>query len=62
MHSVLLNCIVSYGYAQQSMDDFMELSPAELADISVSIASGTAKALSQGYWLGDTIALGVIDA
>lgn len=47
MHSVLLNCIVSYGYAQQSMDDFMELSPAELADISVSIASGTAKALSQ---------------
>ncbi|QPK63151.1 TonB-dependent receptor [Methylomonas sp. LL1] len=44
--TLLLSCIGNYAYAQPSMDDLMELSPAELGDISVSIASGTAKALS----------------
>jgi len=33
--------------AQQDLDELIELSPAELADISVSIASGTAKPAAQ---------------
>ena len=46
MHSLLLNCIIGYAYGQQSMDDLMALSPAELGNISVSIASGTETTLS----------------
>ncbi len=46
-YSLLFSCICRYAYAQHGMDDLMELSPSELADISVSIASGTAKTLSQ---------------
>ncbi|MGY6277324.1 TonB-dependent receptor plug domain-containing protein [Methylomonas sp. MgM2] len=46
MHLLFLNCMTGNVYAQQSMDDLMALSPAELSDISVSIASGTATTLS----------------
>jgi len=46
IHSLLLNCIVSCAYAQQSMDDLMALSPEELGNISVTIASGTATTLT----------------
>lgn len=62
MHSLLLNCIVSYAYAQQSMDDLMELSPAELADIPVSIASGTTKPLSQSAAVTSVITAEQIEA
>lgn len=44
---VSLCCVCCYAYAQHDMDDLMELSPAELANISVSIASGSAKPLVQ---------------
>lgn len=43
---LLLYCLASKVHAAQSLEDLMALSPAELADISVSIASGTAKTLS----------------
>lgn len=45
LHILLLSCI-DRAYAQQELDELMELSPAELANISVSIASGTAKSLA----------------
>jgi outer membrane receptor for ferrienterochelin and colicin len=45
LHVLLLSCVDS-AYAQQELDELMELSPAELANISVSIASGTAKSLA----------------
>jgi iron complex outermembrane receptor protein len=35
------------AHAQQDLDELIELSPAELAEISVSIASGTAKTAAQ---------------
>ncbi len=62
VQSLFLNCLIGPGYAQQSMDDFMALSPAELADISVSIASGTAKALSQSAAVTTVITAEQIDA
>ena len=40
---ILLN---TTAYATQDIDDLMQLSPAELADISVSIASGSARSVS----------------
>ena len=43
---LLLSSISSIAHAQHDMDDLLELSPAELGDISVSIASGTPKSLS----------------
>lgn len=46
IHYLLLSCISHIAHAQHEMDDLMELSPAELADISVTIASGTAKSLA----------------
>ena len=46
LHSLLLCCMTNIAHAQHEMIDLMALSPAELADISVSIASGTAKSLS----------------
>lgn len=46
MQSLLLSLMGSVAHAQHDMDDLMELSPAQLADISVSIASGTMKSLS----------------
>ncbi|AEG02313.1 TonB-dependent receptor plug domain-containing protein [Methylomonas methanica] len=46
MPSLLLSLMGSVAHAQHDMDDLMELSPAQLADISVSIASGTLKSLS----------------
>lgn len=46
LHSLLLGCMANIAHAQHDMDDLMALSPAELADISVSIASGTLKTLS----------------
>lgn len=46
MQSLLLSFIGGVAHAQHDMDDLMELSPAQLADISVSIASGTLKSLS----------------
>ena len=42
---LLLNCVHN-AQAQQELDELMELSPAELGNISVSIASGTVKKLS----------------
>lgn len=42
---LLLSCANS-AQAQQELDELMELSPAELGNISVSIASGTVKKLS----------------
>lgn len=45
-HSLLLACLNGQAYAEQAIGDFLELSPAELADIPVSIASGTLKSLS----------------
>ncbi|MCK9605209.1 MAG: TonB-dependent receptor [Methylomonas sp.] len=46
MQSLLLSFMGSVAHAQHDMDDLMALSPAQLADISVSIASGTMKSLS----------------
>lgn len=46
MPYLLLSCMGSAAHAQHDMDDLMELSPAQLSDISVSIASGTLKSLS----------------
>lgn len=45
--SLLMGCLNGLVYAQQTVTDFLELSPAELADIPVSIASGTVKSLSR---------------
>ena len=45
-YSLLLTSLSSAIHAQQDMADLMDLSPAELADISVSIASGTLKPVS----------------
>jgi iron complex outermembrane receptor protein len=45
--SLLLACLCSPVLAEQSDPDFMELSPAELADIHVTIASGTSKPISR---------------
>ena len=44
---VLLLGSLSNAHAQQNLEDLIELSPAELAEISVSIASGTATSLSR---------------
>lgn len=44
--SILIGCLNGHAYAEQTVGDLLELSPAELADIPVSIASGTAKSLS----------------
>ncbi len=46
-HLFLLGSLAHGAQAQQNLDELMELSPAELADISVSIASGTAKSISR---------------
>jgi len=46
-HSLVLSLIGQQAYADQTVNDFLDLSPAELANISVSIASGTAKSVSQ---------------
>jgi len=46
MYFLLLSSFGIQAYAQESLDDLLALSPAELADISVSIASGTPKSLS----------------
>ncbi|MDD1621801.1 MAG: TonB-dependent receptor plug domain-containing protein, partial [Methylococcaceae bacterium] len=45
--SLLIACLSVSVYAEQTVTDFLDLSPAELADIPVSIASGTAKSLSR---------------
>ncbi|MBS3965060.1 MAG: TonB-dependent receptor [Methylomonas sp.] len=44
---LMVFCLNALAQADHDLDDLMELSPAELADISVSIASGTRKKLSQ---------------
>jgi len=36
--SLLIGCLNGHAYAEQSVGDLLELSPAELADIPVSIA------------------------
>ncbi len=46
-HSLLLSLLQNYAYAEQSVTDLMDLSPAELANISITIASGTARPVSQ---------------
>lgn len=43
----MLNGFVLSAGAQENINEFLEMSPIELADISVSIATGTAKPLSQ---------------
>ncbi len=43
---ILLSSLTEISQAQ-NLDELIELSPAELADISVSIASGTAKSISK---------------
>jgi outer membrane receptor for ferrienterochelin and colicin len=45
--SLLMGCLSGFAFAEQTVTDFLDLSPAELADIPVSIASGTVKALSR---------------
>ena len=45
-HYFLLSGFSNLLYAQENLDDLLALSPAELADIPVSIASGTLKSLS----------------
>lgn len=44
--SLLLSILGQPAFAEQTMNDLLDLSPAELANISVSIASGTAKPIS----------------
>ncbi|MCQ8106133.1 TonB-dependent receptor [Methylomonas sp. SURF-2] len=46
MQSLLLAVMGGTAHAQHDMDELMKLSPAELGNISVSIASGTSKSLS----------------
>lgn len=46
MPYLMLSVMGSVAHAQHDMDDLLELSPAQLADIPVSIASGTLKNLS----------------
>lgn len=41
-----LNCFPQYAQAQHNIEELMELDPAQLAEIPVSIASGTPKSLS----------------
>jgi iron complex outermembrane receptor protein len=43
--SLLIGCLGNPAHAEQTVDDFLKLSPAELADIPVSIASGSAKSV-----------------
>ncbi len=45
--TLVLGCWVGVVCAQQNIDDILDLSPAELAEITVTIASGTAKPISQ---------------
>lgn len=45
--SLLIGCLSGHAHAEQTIGDLLELSPAELADISVSIASGTARPVSR---------------
>lgn len=44
---LLLGCWSSIVDAQQTVVELLELSPAELADIPVSIASGSSKSVSR---------------
>ncbi len=44
---LLCSCLSTSGYAEQSFNDLLELSPAELAEIPVSIASGSARKVAQ---------------
>ena len=44
-HSLWLSLLTQPAYAEQTMNELLDLSPAELADIPVSIASGTAKSI-----------------
>lgn len=44
--SLLASILGQPAFAEQTMNDLLDLSPAELANISVSIASGTAKPIS----------------
>lgn len=45
--SLLCSFLSTSGYAEQSFNDLLELSPAELAEIPVSIASGSARKVAQ---------------
>lgn len=44
--SLFLGWLSGIAHAEQTIDEFLELSPTELASIPISIASGTAKSLS----------------
>ena len=46
-HSLILCMLGQAAHAEHTMNDLLDLSPAELANISVSIASGTTKLVAQ---------------